>query len=42
MLTKQPEQPFIYTTFYSAIPFDVKTYAILILVQHTVVLEKAC
>lgn len=42
MLTKQSEHPFIYTTFYSAIPFDVKIYTILILIQHTAALEMAC
>lgn len=41
MLTKQSEQPSIYnTTFYSAIPFDIKTYTILIHAQHPAVLQK--
>jgi len=41
VLTKPSEQPFIYTTSYSAVPFDVKAYTILTPVQHTAVLEKA-
>lgn len=43
MLTKQSEQPSIYATFYSAIPFDVKTYTILnSCTAPCGVTEKAC